>query len=210
MNIFITDAVVLGLLAVSAMFACARGFLREVLGIMGSILAIFVALYGHDFVYPFWQGIFRSPLAAHIASYLSLFMGVLLVFSVSTYRLIKLVDDGALNTMDKAMGLGFGLLRGVVILALSYLIIMSFVEKQEDMPSWLAGAYSTPYIKEAAVVLIALLPNTLEKEAEKTTNLEADPKPPPSSLNKPKPKETEKAPYNKNDQEQLDNLIQDL
>jgi membrane protein required for colicin V production len=169
----VADVVVVGIVAISALWALMRGFVREVLGVGSWLLALFCALYGYGSMMNMFKGI-GNELMRHVVAFGVIFIGVLTTSLIITERIADRVDDGALNQLDQALGLAFGLLRGGVIVCLLYLIIASFSDDKQDLPEWVQQASTLPMVDGGAQMLVSLLPKELERDAEETTNMDDD------------------------------------
>ena len=111
-NISVIDAILIGILLSSTIFAVFRGLVRGVLGIISLITAYFVSKkYGGSLSQPLSVLIGESVFSV-VLGYVMIFFIALLIFSVITHfinRSLSIVDLGSLN---KFGGLFFGLLRG--------------------------------------------------------------------------------------------------
>jgi membrane protein required for colicin V production len=154
----ILDIMVIGVLLISALFAYARGFVHEVLSVAGWIGAIFATFYGFPILKPHareWIGI---DLAADLAAGVVIFVISLVFLSYLTRSISKMVQDSALNALDRALGFLFGLARGAVIVCLAY-IGAELVIAEDDRPEWLTTAKSMDLIVPGSEQLRALLPD---------------------------------------------------
>lgn len=167
------DIVVVIVLLGSAGFAFMRGFVHEVLSIAAWVAAILAALYGFGPVRPFFQAQIGPGLLADAATGASLFLVTLLLMSFATRSLSARVRSSALNSVDSALGFLFGLLRGILILCLSFIAI-SWLYGPEEKPEWLAGAKTRPWLERGAAILIGLAPEGLAGDAAKAASAEAE------------------------------------
>jgi membrane protein required for colicin V production len=175
----VVDVVLAGIVLVSAVLALLKGFVREVLGIVGWLFASFAALYSHSLLFPFWKGVFRDELVANIATFSSVFVTVLFIALYIARKIGNLIDDGPLNALDRSAGFLFGATRGLVIAALLFLLHSSFRNKDDPMPQWLANARTLPVVEGVARGMVSLLPGRIERGARETTNLNRSDTPQP-------------------------------
>jgi membrane protein required for colicin V production len=153
------DVVVIAVIAISALIAFLRGFVREMLTIGSWLGAALVTLYGFPMLQPtFEQWIPSSKLAAHLVGGALLFIGSLIVFSVLSHMIARFVRGSALTAVDRSLGLLFGLLRGAVLVSLAYMIIVSLD------PSLFAGARTVPMMARGAEILRSLAPKQLSDQ----------------------------------------------
>jgi membrane protein required for colicin V production len=110
------DAVLLGILAVSALVGVVRGLVFEMLSLAGWLVAYFAAQW------------FSPPLALHLpvgqagsalnhgAAFACAFVGALIVWGLVSRLVRMLVRASPLSLPDRLLGACFGLARGAVVL----------------------------------------------------------------------------------------------
>lgn len=155
-NVF--DIGVIAVLLVSALLAYARGFVHEVLAIVGWIGAIFATFYGFPYLQPYARQLIPMELAADLTAGVVIFIFTLVFLSMLTRAVSKKVQASALNALDRALGFLFGLLRGALIVVIAY-IGLELVMPKEKQPPFVRGARSMQLIEPAARELIKLLPD---------------------------------------------------
>src|SRR5271169_7018213 len=109
------DLAVIGIVALSAIFAFARGFVREALSIIAWVGAAAVTLYGFNSVYAMTMRFVTTPLLADLVAGAGLFVISLIVLTIITGHVARFADSGALSPINRTLGLIFGLARGVVL-----------------------------------------------------------------------------------------------
>lgn len=167
------DLAVLAILAVSAVFAFARGFVREALSIIAWVGAALITLYGFDPVYRIIVRFVTTPLLADLAAGAGLFLASLVALTLLTGYAARFVQASALSPIDRTLGLIFGLVRGALLVSLAYLVIDASLP-QTDRPAWIREAKSEPALARGADLLRGILPQTLR---EKTASLAAQAQP---------------------------------
>ena len=169
-----TDAAVILILVVSGLIALVRGFVHEVLGLFAWIGAGIATYYGIDYVIPVARDLVENQALADIGAGVVLFLIVLVFLSLATKMIADRIRASSLGTLDRSVGLLFGLVRGVVLICLAWIVIVMVVPLKE-MPSWLTEARSLPLIEAGAGRLRALIPEHLLpeeiSELDQTLNL---------------------------------------
>jgi membrane protein required for colicin V production len=215
------DLGVIAVIGLSAIFAFARGFVREALSIIAWVGAGFATLYGFNAVYAIVDPMVHNPLLSQLISGFGLFVAALIVLTILTGVVAGTVRSSGLSPIDRTLGFIFGLLRGAFILSLAYLLLDVSVQKN-DRPAWLRDAKSEPYLQQGADMLRNLLPESLRikstaaaEEVIKTVSpaIEADKAmraltnptapPPAATADQPAPAPT----YKPSDQRELNRLI---
>lgn len=151
------DLAMLGVLAISAVLAFFRGFVREVLGIGAWVGAIIVGFWFAPFVQPKFAQWIKDPGIAYPVSIAVVFIVALIVFSVISGWVGALVRGSVLGGIDRTLGIVFGLLRGAVLLIFCY-IAAGLVTVPQDWPQPIRDARLLPYVYEGAHQVVAFLP----------------------------------------------------
>ena len=159
MNSF--DLAVLGVIALSSIFAFARGFVREALSIVAWVGAALITLYGFTHVYGFVVRFVTTPLLADLVAGAGLFVVSLIVLTILTGYLARFVQSSALSPIDRTLGLIFGMARGVFLVSLAYLVL-DISLPQNDRPGWIKQAKSEPFLAQGAELLRGALPEPLQ------------------------------------------------
>lgn len=130
----LVDGVVALVIIVSAILAYARGLLREVLAIVGWILAAVGAFALAPIAQPWIAEIpYVGPMLAGsceltvIAAFAAAFAVLLMVIALFTPLFSSLVRNSALGGIDQGLGFFFGALRGVLLVAVALLVYQSAV-----------------------------------------------------------------------------------
>jgi membrane protein required for colicin V production len=155
------DLAVLGVIALSAVFAFARGFVREALSIVAWVGAALITLYGFNHVYGIVVRFVTTPLLADLAAGAGLFVISLIVLTILTGYLARFVHSSALSPIDRTLGLIFGLVRGAFLVSLAYLML-DISLPQNDRPGWIKQAKSEPFLAQGADLLRSALPEPLQ------------------------------------------------
>jgi len=155
------DLAVLGVIALSAVFAFARGFVREALSIVAWVGASLITLHGFSGVYGIVVRFVTTPLLADLVAGAGLFVISLIMLTMLTGYVARFVHSSALSPIDRTLGLIFGLARGVFIVSLAYLVL-DISLPQNDRPGWIKQAKSEPFLAQGADLLRTALPEQLQ------------------------------------------------
>lgn len=152
----IIDYVILAVVAVSALIGLIRGFLREAISLATWIVAVWVVhVYAGD-VAGYFASKVESPVVRLMIAGAILFIVVLLLGAALGYLASVLVKSTGLSGTDRLLGMVFGALRGVILLALLLVVAVALLPVTEE--SWWSGSQFIPYIEQAVVWLRDLLP----------------------------------------------------
>jgi membrane protein required for colicin V production len=164
----VVDWIVITVVGLSALLALFRGFIREVLSLMTWLVAAFVTInYFDDF---------KEWLAPHIPqkmlllgiSTVGLFIAVLVVLSIMSALILRFLQAGSnISILDSALGMVFGVARGLFILALAY-VMFTVIVPRDDFPDDLKNARTLPVVEAAARMLEGIAPD-YAKQLEKVS-----------------------------------------
>lgn len=216
MSFSFVDVVVVAVILVSAGFAMWRGFVQESLSIFAWAAAAFASLYFGPSVSALLTGTL-SGWAAILAGYASVFLVVVIPLSFLSYRMAESVRHSPVNTLDRTLGMVFGVVRGLAIVGILYLVF-SMIVPIPRQPGWMTQARLLPLIQSSGQVILAMIPNQNRHEAAHTRahpqRAAAAPKARPAA--KPRERDAESAhaakrskkTYGANERRALDRLIE--
>ncbi len=151
------DLAALGVVAVSALLAFGRGFVREALGIGAWVGAAVLAIHYFDLARPRVREWIPDISIADPIAFALVFLVGLIVFSLIAGTLARLVRASLLGGLDRTLGLVFGIVRGAALLVFAY-IVAGMLLPPERWPPPVLNARSLPYISSGAQWAIGKLP----------------------------------------------------
>jgi membrane protein required for colicin V production len=116
------DLAVFGFLALSGLLAFARGFVREVLGIGAWVGAVAAAFTFMPAMRSTVKGWLPSPDWVDPVSFSIVFLVSLIVLTVVAGIAASFVRRSALGSIDRTLGLVFGLARGAAVVVVAYIL----------------------------------------------------------------------------------------
>ena len=176
-------AVDLGIAAIvglSALLALARGGVREVFSIASWLGALVVAFAAFGQARPAMRELIAEPLAADAVALALVFLVPFIGLRIAAGFLSRRVNAGVLGPLDRFLGFAFGAARGVLVVAVAYLILSFFIAP-ERQPEAVQQARLLPQVRKAAGAIAAFLPENLANLAIATGAVAApDPEPEPA------------------------------
>lgn len=160
----VVDMAVLGILGLSALLAFFRGFVKEVVSVVGWVAAAFATIYGFPYLQPHARELIAYRELADLGAGVALFVVTLLVFGLIGHAVSAQVKDSAVSGLDRALGFLFGAARGAVIVSLAY-IGAQWAWGPDKLPDWIAEARTRPAMAEGADLLLALTPADMRERA---------------------------------------------
>lgn len=164
------DFAALVVLGLSGVMAFARGLIREVFSIIafigGAIAAVFFAGMLRPMVESFTP--LSGPLAS-VAAGLLIFLVVFIVITVITSTVAKSAHQSTeIGSFDRAAGLAFGVLRGILVVSLFVLLmrqttVTDSTTPVDPMQDAIRGARTYPIYGSVASALEAVLPQARQR-----------------------------------------------
>jgi len=149
------DWMLLGVVALSALMGAMRGIVVEVLSLVVWIAAFWLAFaYGAEVAGVFFARI-QDPSARLLVAYAALFIAALIIGSLVTWLIGKLVRTVGLGGIDRLLGLLFGVARGCALACVLVLLLGLTAMPRE--PSWHASPL-IPQFQHGAEWMKAWLP----------------------------------------------------
>jgi len=154
-------------LLISGVFALVRGFVHEVLAAIGWVLAPLAAFWAVSrvpAVHELAHRLINKPPYEDYAAGAVVFLVVLVVMSFITHAVARTVQRSALGSTDRALGFAFGLVRGLAVCSLAYLVEAALISPQ---PAVVTEAKSLPLIVRGAEIIQSLVPEHISVVEEK-------------------------------------------
>jgi membrane protein required for colicin V production len=154
------DYAVIGVFVVSLAVGALRGLVREVLSILGWVIAFLAANLLAGPLGPLMPQAIPSPELRVAAAFVAVFVASLIVTSLLGLLLSKIVKAVGLGGVDRMLGALFGLARGLLIVLAAVLLAgLTSAPKQSFWRDSASGAY----LVQAAQALKPLLPQTFSE-----------------------------------------------
>ena len=159
------DIAVIIVLLASGVFALMRGFVYEVLAMAGWVLAALAALWGLPLVRPYIAPHISNATIADLAGGAAIFLTVLLISSFVTHGISRQVRKSAVSAVDRSLGFAFGLVRGLVLVSLCFMVVDKLTAPDE--PDVLTNAKTRPLMAAGSKLIQSLIPShgRLESQA---------------------------------------------
>jgi len=151
------DLIIAGILLISALVGFIRGATREVVAVLAFIAAVVLAIVSLRFSAPIFMGFVAAEWLAKAAALVSVFLVTYIVIRLAALPITRRIHQTSLGAIDRAVGLGFGLVRALVVLGVFNLVFHA-ATPPERTPGWVLEAKLYPLTAFSADVLKALAP----------------------------------------------------
>lgn len=155
-NVF--DYVILGVVFLSVIVGFFRGFLREVVSLASWFLAFYASLKFSYILNDIFSRFISNPKGAFVAAAITTFVVVLLLGMLVGKILGTLVTTTGLGIFDKLLGLGFGALRGALVVTI--ILLVAEATKLQGY-AWVANSQLAPHFQFAVARFAAMLPKEI-------------------------------------------------
>lgn len=156
------DIIVLAILLTSAAFGFFSGATREMVRALSFLLAAVIAIYGLRWTAPFGRELIDPDWAGTVVAGLVVFIAVYATMRITGGAMARGVQNThVLGVLDRSIGLGFGLLRALVVLGALHLAFQA-ATPPDRVPKWMTGAAFYPMTSAAANLLKAFAPKGLD------------------------------------------------
>lgn len=129
------DVIILIIIGISALIALSRGLVKEVLSIVGWVLATLSIIYLLPVLMPFAKMYISSGILAGVVTSLIILILFFIGWILLTDKLIGKIRTSKLNGLDRMLGLFFGVVRAFLLVVLFYILVSWMIpaDKQSEV-----------------------------------------------------------------------------
>ncbi len=149
------DYAIIAIVVVSAAISVLRGFLREAISLLGWVLAFWLALTFADDVSGLFASYVSQPSMRHALAFFTIVVATLVITAIVMYLVRLIVDKTEITGTDRALGIVFGIARGIVIVAI--LVLFAGLTALPKDPWWRESMF-LQHFQVLAVEIRSLLP----------------------------------------------------
>lgn len=162
MSLIWPDYIIIVLIAISMVISLIRGFVREAMALAGWVLAVWVSLlYMHSmaiFIDPYLN---LPPSILAMVAFAILFIITLILSALVANMIAGLIDRTGLSGTDRAIGMLFGIARGILIVGV-LVLLAGFTLVPQD-PWWKESVLISHFQQLAEMMKEFLPPNIAAK-----------------------------------------------
>jgi membrane protein required for colicin V production len=159
----IFDYLVLFVLVASVVISTMRGLVKEILSLLGWVIAFVVAnAYGAQLA-PMLPAMIPGEAVRLMVAFVALFIGVRILMGLMTLAVDALVQAAGLSLADRGLGGLFGLARGIVIVLFGVILCGMTSIPQQDF--W-KNALLSPMAETGARTVKPFLPAALAQHVQ--------------------------------------------
>ncbi len=157
------DWILLAIVLISTAIALVRGFVKEVISLVTWLAAFGIALAFSQTAAVLVPDAVDIPSARVAIAFVALFVVVLILGGIINWAVSKLVETTGLSGTDRSVGMVFGLLRGVLIVA-GLLLLGGFTALPQE--AWWQASKLIPHFQVVAEWLLAVMPADVARNVQ--------------------------------------------
>lgn len=127
-----------------------KGLIREVAGIVGVIAGFYGAYTYYKVIGPLFHQWISTPAYQNLIAFFLLFCLILIGVSLISTLIRKFLNLVFLGWVDRLFGLVFGVLKGILIVSILFIMITTFLP---DHSAILSQSVFAPYVAEISRVI---------------------------------------------------------
>ena len=157
------DWILLAIVLISTAIALVRGFVKEVISLITWLAAFGIALAFSQTAAALVPEAVDIPSARVAIAFVALFIVVLILGGIINWAISRLVETTGLSGTDRSVGMVFGLLRGVLIVA-GLLLLGGFTALPQE--AWWQASTLIPHFQVVAEWLLAVMPADVARNVQ--------------------------------------------
>lgn len=128
----VVDWAILAVVGISALISLLRGFVKEAMSLLAWVAAFIIATTFRDPMASLLSPSIESASLRYLGAYGILFVATLVAGALLNSLLSQLVKATGLSALDRILGMGFGLARGVLVVMLISYVLQYLVPLEEE------------------------------------------------------------------------------
>ncbi len=172
------DIVLAVILLVSTLGGLRKGFSREIIGLAAALVGLLLATQFYRMAGEPLKPYISQQWLTSVAGFLIIFLGVLIVGSIISSIVRRILKTAGLSTIDRLLGAAYGLLRGSLIALAIIVGLKTFTSTEAVVQSRMA-----PYLIEASGLVARVAPRGIESRFQQEYQKLRSPQNPPEQKN---------------------------
>jgi membrane protein required for colicin V production len=151
------DILLAVILLISILGGLRKGFSREIIGLAAALIGLLLASQFYRLAGKPLKPYIPQESLSSVAGFLGIFLGVLIVGSIVSSLVRRILKTAGLSTIDRLLGAAYGLVRGSLVALAIIVGLTTFTSSQAVVQSRMA-----PYLIEASGLVAKVAPRELE------------------------------------------------
>lgn len=149
-NLTALDVTVLLLIGLGGLAGLARGFVTEILSLFAWVAALFAVHFIYPFARPLAIRLTGTEAGGSILAFVGIFLIAFLIFRSVAQQLGSRTRNSVIGPLDRLLGLGFGLFKGLIGAAVIYLVLgfgYDVIDAGGQRPGWIESGRTRPLLE---------------------------------------------------------------
>jgi membrane protein required for colicin V production len=159
MNAF--DILVAVILSYSLIRGLFRGLVKELASIIGVLGGFFAAYFFYGAAAGHLSGMVSNPAYRNILAFMVIFCSVVILVNLLAVVIKYVLNIVFLGWLDRLGGVAFGVVKGVLIVSVLFLVLTAFLPKGTPL---IKDSMSAPYVSRVSEKLAALVSSDIKTE----------------------------------------------
>jgi membrane protein required for colicin V production len=172
------DILLAVILLISMLGGLRKGFSREIIGLAAALLGLLLATQFYRLAGQPLKPYIPQESLSSVAGFLIIFFGVLILGSILSSIVRKILKTAGLSTIDRLLGAGYGFVRGSLIAIAIIVGLNTFTSSKAVVQSRMA-----PYLIEASGLVAKVAPRGIESRIQQQYQKLKSPQTPPEQKN---------------------------
>ncbi len=155
------DVFIIIIISYSIIRGLFRGLVKEVSSIIGVLGGFYAAYSYYPMVAKLLSGVIKEQSYLSILSFLIIFCGILIVISILGVVIKYLLNVAFLGWIDRICGVGFGLIKGVLIVTVIFIILTTFLSKGTPL---IKKSILAPHVIWISEQMVGLVSDDMKKD----------------------------------------------
>lgn len=166
-HIGLLDIIFIAILVISTLIGLIRGAIREILALVGLVIAIYLAFSFSDTVAKNYVAtFFEAPKISYIISFILIIVVSLFGIALVNLFFSQLLRASGLSFVNRFLGMLFGVVRGVLIASIIALVL-NFIPGLVNK-NWYTDSAMAPVFRSIANQALAYLPREINDYLDST------------------------------------------
>jgi len=153
------DIVFIFLVFITLILGVAKGFIKQIIGILAVIIGVILAVELYPFISPFFFNLTSHRVISNFLAFFVVFLVVLCLGGVVSGALSKMIK-GPAKLIDRVLGGGLGILKGILICVVIVFGLLVFPVNRK----WLRDSQLAPYCLRISRAIIYVVPRELKEK----------------------------------------------
>lgn len=152
------DIIFLIIVSLSVILGIVRGFMKELFSMIFLVIAVILSIVFYTEAGDILIGVLKERSIANFVGFICVFAIILIVGSIITYSLKKMIIIGPLRSIDRILGMVFGVFRGILIVSILLFGLVAFSVKDKIIEE----SKFAPFILKTMDLVLDFIPGNVK------------------------------------------------